>query len=252
MLFNLVTLFPELITNWIQSGLLKRALDAGIIDVRCLSPREFATDNHRSVDDTPYGGGSGMVMMPGPVAEAMDALDARPEARERAHRILLTPQGSRLDQSRVAELSKLSVMTLVCGRYQGIDERVCSLVDEEISLGDFVVNGGEIAAIALIEAVSRLVPGVLGNQDSCSGESHTEGLLAYPQYTRPNCFRGMDVPPILLSGNHAQIAKWRRVQALKRTRSRRPDLFKSYQKTNEEKHWLEESDRAEEQEETNP
>jgi tRNA (guanine37-N1)-methyltransferase len=247
-LFNLVTLFPELIINWIQSGLLKRALDAGIIDVRCLSPRQFATDNHRSVDDTPYGGGSGMVMMPGPIADAMDALDSGTATHQRAYRVLLTPQGSRLNQSKVADLAKHSAMTLVCGRYQGIDERIRSLVDEEISLGDFVVNGGEIAAIALIEAISRLLTGVLGNQDSCRDESYTEGLLEYPQYTRPSCFRGMGVPSILLSGNHAQIAKWRRVQALKRTRSRRPDLFESYEKTNEEKRWLEESDRNDKEE----
>lgn len=247
MIFNLVTLFPELITNWIQSGLVKRALDAGIIDVRCLSPREFATDNHRSVDDTPYGGGSGMVMMPGPIAEALDVLDSGTETQKRAYRILLTPQGPRLNQSKVAELAVRSAITLVCGRYQGVDERVRSLVHEEISIGDFVVNGGEIAAIALIEAVSRLIPGVLGNQDSCCGESHTDGLLEYPQYTRPSCFRGMEVPSILLSGNHSQIAKWRRVQALKRTRSRRPDLFARYPITDEERRWLQESDRDEQE-----
>ncbi|MBN1655750.1 MAG: tRNA (guanosine(37)-N1)-methyltransferase TrmD [Deltaproteobacteria bacterium] len=246
MRINVVTLFPELIAGWVQSGILKRARDSGIIAITCLSPREYATDIHRSVDDAPYGGGGGMVMMPGPIAQAMDEIDKSGESRQRAHRILLTPQGVPLNQTKVAELAKLPVITLVCGRYQGVDERVRRLVDEEISIGDFVVNGGEIAAISVIEAVSRLIPGVLGNQDSCCGESHTDGLLEYPQYTRPQRFRGMDVPSILLSGNHEQISKWRRIQALKRTRERRPDLFERYRQTEEESRWLRESERDEE------
>jgi tRNA (guanine37-N1)-methyltransferase len=241
--FKVITLFPELIEGWVKAGILGKALEAGTIQVSALSPREFTRDKYRTVDDAPYGGGSGMVMMPEPVAGAMDAYDAGAPADERAHRILLTPQGALFTQAHAARLAQKSGLMLVCGRYQGVDERIRSLVDEEISLGDFVLNGGEIAAIAVIEAVARLIPDVLGDADSRRDESHCEGLLQYPQYTRPRIYRGRQVPEVLLSGNHAEVAKWRRIQALKRTRRRRPDLFARYQLSEEERRQLDEDDR---------
>lgn len=242
MRFNVVTLFPELITSFIQVGLLGKAVASGIIQVKCRSPREFTTDVHHSVDDTPYGGGCGMVMMPGPVMEAVEALEAESPGLAPSHRVLLTPQGVPMTHERSESLQKRPVVTLVCGRYQGFDERIRCLVNEEISIGDFVLNGGEIAAIAIIESVSRLIPGVIGSQGSLQDESHSAGLLEYPQYTRPRCFRGYEVPDILLSGNHREIAKWRRMQALKRTYQRRPDLFSKVQLTDEEKGYLDVSD----------
>lgn len=240
MRFSVVTLFPELIEGWVKLGLLGKALEAGIVRVNALSPRQFAQDRYRTVDDAPYGGGSGMVMMPEPIAAAIDSLDAKVE---RSHRVLLTPQGAPFTQADAVRFTGKSALMLVCGRYQGVDERVRSLVDEEISLGDFVLNGGEVAAVAIIEATARLIAGVLGDADSRVDESHTDGMLQYPQYTRPRVFRDLEVPGVLLSGNHAQIAKWRRIQALKRTRDRRPDLFSGYALRDQERRWLaEESD----------
>jgi tRNA (guanine37-N1)-methyltransferase len=227
--YQVVTLFPELIDAAIGVGLLGKAVASGLVRVSCISPREFATDKHHSVDDTPYGGGSGMVMSVEPIAKALDALDAQQvgqgDAVPRAHRVLLTPQARAFDQACARRLAGLPALTLICGRYEGVDERVRSLVDEQISLGDFVLNGGEIAALAIIEATARLLPGVIGNQHSLVEESHAEGLLEYPHYTRPRVFREQAVPEVLLSGDHARIARWRRQQALARTRLLRPDLF---------------------------
>jgi tRNA (guanine37-N1)-methyltransferase len=227
MRYQVVTLFPELIEAAIGVGLLGKAVAAGRVSVTCLSPRRFATNKHLSVDDTPYGGGSGMVLSVEPIAKALDALDAEASERAepRAHRVLLTPQAAAFDQADARRLSALPSLTLICGRYEGFDDRVRGLVDEEISLGDFVLNGGEIAALAIIEATARLLPGVLGNEQSLIEESHASGLLEYPQYTRPRVFREQEVPAVLLSGDHARIARWRRQQALARTRSKRPDLF---------------------------
>jgi tRNA (guanine37-N1)-methyltransferase len=196
------------------------------------SPRDFGLGKHKSVDDTPYGGGSGMVMRVDVLVATMEALDADRgaegvENRAKARRILLTPQGRPFDQRAAARLAAEPALMLVCGRYEGFDERVRSFVDEEISLGDFVMTGGEVAAMAVIEATVRLLPGVLGNAESTHEESHgEEGLLEYPQYTRPADFRGQTVPDVLTSGNHAEIAKWRRAEALARTKLRRPDLIK--------------------------
>jgi tRNA (guanine37-N1)-methyltransferase len=239
MRFGVLTLFPELIEGWVKLGLLGKALEVGIIRVNALSPRQFAQDKYRTVDDAPYGGGSGMVMMPEPIAAAIDSLDA---AAERSHRVLLTPQGAPFTQADAKRFAHAPALMLVCGRYQGVDERVRSLVDEEISLGDFVLNGGEVAAVAIIEATARLIAGVLGDADSRLDESHTDGLLQYPQYTRPRVFRDLEVPGVLLSGNHAQIAKWRRLQALRRTLERRPDLFARYALRDNERRWLAEED----------
>lgn len=242
MRFVVITLFPELIEGWVKVGLLGKAIEAGIVQVSALSPREFTEDNHRTVDDAPFGGGAGMVMMPGPLADAMDAVDARSPGGEKAWRVLLTPQGEPLSQAGVERLAEKSALMLVCGRYEGVDERVRELVDEELSLGDFVLNGGEAAAIAVIEAAARLAPGMLGNADSRRDESHSQGLLQYPQYTRPRVFRGRAAPEVLLNGNHAEIEKWRRVQALKRTRERRRDLFARYELSEDERRWLREED----------
>lgn len=226
MRYRVVTLFPELIDAAIGVGLLGKAVAAGLVEVRCLSPRVFATNKHQSVDDAPYGGGSGMVLSVEPIAKALDALDAeRVEGEPRSHRLLLTPAAPRFDQAAARRLAALPSLTLICGRYEGFDARVHSLVDEHISLGDFVLNGGEIAALAIIEATARLLPGVIGNEHSLDEESHSAGLLEYPQYTRPRVFREHEVPPILLSGDHARIARWRRREALRRTRELRPDLF---------------------------
>ncbi|MGB5546784.1 MAG: tRNA (guanosine(37)-N1)-methyltransferase TrmD [Polyangiales bacterium] len=238
MRFEIVTLFPELF-DVLRSGLLAKAQDAGTISVQALTPREFTSDRHRTVDDSPYGGGSGMVLMPGPIAEALDHLD---EARggKPTHRVLLTPQGARFSQAHARRFSELDSLTLVCGRYEGLDDRIRGLVDEEISLGDFVLLGGEAAALAVIEATARLLPGVLGNDESASDESHADGLLEYPQYTRPEEFRGEKVPDVLRSGNHAAIARWRRKESLRRTLKRRPDLLKTAELSDEDRALLEE------------
>ncbi|NNE20682.1 MAG: tRNA (guanosine(37)-N1)-methyltransferase TrmD, partial [Myxococcales bacterium] len=195
MRIEIVTLFPE-IFDVLRAGLLGKAQDAGTVDVHAITPREFSTDRHRTVDDSPYGGGSGMVLMPGPIAEALDHLD---EARggQPTRRVLLTPQGTRFSQAHARRFSELGSLTLVCGRYEGFDERIRGLADEEVSLGDFVLLGGETAALAVIEATVRLLPGVLGNEASAGDESHADGLLEYPQYTRPEEFRGEKVPDIL-------------------------------------------------------
>jgi len=223
MRFEIVTLFPELF-DALDVGLLGKARADGKIEVVLSSPRDFATDRHRTVDDAPYGGGSGMVLMVGPIAAALEQLEAaRPP---RAHRVLMTPQGRPFTQADAARFATLPALCLVCGRYEGFDERVRSLVDEEVSLGDFVLLGGEVAALAVVEATARLLPGVIGNRDSTVEESHQEGLLEYPQYTRPPVFRDQGVPEALLSGNHAAIARWRRKEALRRTHARRPDLLR--------------------------
>jgi len=221
MRYQVVTLFPELVEAAINVGLLGKAVAAGVVQVTCISPRRFTTDRHQSVDDTPYGGGSGMVLSVEPIAKALEAL----EAEGPSHRVLLTPAAARFDQAAVRRLSALPSLTLVCGRYEGFDERVRGLVNEELSLGDFVLNGGEIAALAIIEATARLLPNVIGNSRSLDEESHAEGLLEYPQYTRPRSFRGQEVPAVLLSGDHGRIARWRRREALAKTRRMRPDLF---------------------------
>lgn len=238
MRLEIVTLFPELF-DVLNTGLLGKAREAGRIDVHTITPRRFATDRHRTVDDSPYGGGSGMVLMPGPIADALDHLDEERGGRI-SHRVLLTPQGARFTQAHARRFAELDSLTLVCGRYEGFDERIRGLVDEEVSLGDFVLLGGEVAALAVIEATARLLPQVLGNEQSADDESHAEGLLEYPQYTRPEVFRGERVPDILRSGNHASIARWRRKESLRRTLERRPDLLKTAELSEEDRELLEE------------
>ncbi|HJL15823.1 MAG TPA: tRNA (guanosine(37)-N1)-methyltransferase TrmD [Sandaracinaceae bacterium LLY-WYZ-13_1] len=240
MRYWVVTLFPELVERFAADGLLGKAQQAERVGVRAIDPRDFTTDRHRSVDDTPYGGGSGMVMMPGPLVAAMEDADAR-EAEAggaRPCRVLLTPQGDRFTQAHARALAERPALTLICGRYEGVDERARRRVDQELSLGDFVLMGGELAALAVIEATARLLPGVLGNPASVREESHAAGSLEYPQYTRPAEFRGEGVPDVLRSGNHAAIATWRRREAFARTLARRPDLLRARALSDEERAWL--------------
>ena len=218
-----LTVFPRMVAGPLAESLLGKAQEKGLLRARVVDIRDFAQGKHRVTDDVPYGGGAGMVMKPEPLVSAIEAARA---ASPGAHVVLLTPQGARFDQRKAEELARRKRLVLVCGRYEGVDERVLSFVDEELSLGDFILQGGEVAALAVIEAVARLVPGVLGNEESTRSESFAgEMLLEGPQYTRPPEFRGMAVPEPLLSGDHARIARWRRRQALLRTRERRPDLF---------------------------
>jgi tRNA (guanine37-N1)-methyltransferase len=221
--FEIVTLFPEMFASLLEASLLGKAIAAGRIRVLLTNPRDFTADRHRSVDDAPYGGGVGMVLRPEPLVEAIEAILA---TRGPAHRILFSPAGTPLRQARVRELSALPRLLLVCGRYEGIDERVRELaIDEELSVGDFVLTGGELAAMAVIDSVSRYVPGVLGEATSTDEESFSRDLLEYPQYTRPPEYRGLRVPDVLLSGNHAKIREFREAESLARTRARRPDLL---------------------------
>jgi tRNA (guanine37-N1)-methyltransferase len=227
---DVVTLFPEIFDGFLGGSFVGRAREGGQLSVRFRSPRDFGLGKHRSVDDSPYGGGSGMVMRVDVIVACMESLDADAPEGERAHRVLLTPQGRPFDQVKARELAARGSVMLVCGRYEGFDERIRAHVNEEVSLGDFVMTGGEVAAMAILDACVRLLPGVLGNEASTEEESHAPeiGLLEYPHYTRPAEFRGAAVPAVLAGGNHAEIAKWRRAQAEERTRARRPDLFERY------------------------
>ncbi|RYZ08892.1 MAG: tRNA (guanosine(37)-N1)-methyltransferase TrmD [Myxococcales bacterium] len=226
---GIVTLFPELFTQFFKTSLMGRATESGVVHIHYEDLRPHGLGKHRSVDDTPYGGGSGMVMRADCVVAAMDAAaTALGEDGVPAHRILLTPQGRRFTQVDARRLAEKPKLVLTCGRYEGFDERVRSFVDEELSLGDFVVTGGEVPAMCLLEAVIRLLPGVLGNGDSAREESFSEecgGLLEYPHYTRPVSFRGMDVPEVLRNGDHAKIKRWREEQAHARSAARRPELL---------------------------
>lgn len=222
MIFDILTLLPEACEPYLQASILGRAQKAGLIQVRLSNVREFAHDKHRTVDDAPYGGGNGMVMMPGPLVEAIESLPLEPPGPV----ILLSPQGRVFNQEIARELAMEKRLTLVCGRYEGIDERVRELkIDQELSLGDYVISGGEIAALAVVDAVSRLIPGVLGGELSAEADSFMDGLLEHPHYTRPPEFRDLAVPEVLLSGNHAAIDRWRRKESLRRTLKRRPDLL---------------------------
>jgi tRNA (guanine37-N1)-methyltransferase len=221
--FHLITLFPEMFDSPFASGIIARAVRGGLVKIETHDLREHGLGKYRQVDDEPYGGGSGMVMRPEPIAGAIDAVMAQ---RPGLRRILLTPQGELLQQSVAADLARHeSGLLLIAGRYEGVDERVREMVDQEISIGDYVLSGGELAAMVVIETVTRLLPGVLGNQASLEEESFGSGLLEYPQYTRPEVFRESAVPAVLLSGDHEKIRRWRREQALERTRKRRPDLL---------------------------
>ena len=224
MRIDILTLFPEMFESPLSHSILKRAQDAGIVDIVLANIRDFATDNYKKVDDKPYGGGPGMVMTPGPVFDCFEYVEKL--SPEKGRVILLTPQGQKFDQAKATELSKEKRLILIAGRYEGFDERIrIGLGADQISIGDYVLSGGELPAMVIIDAVVRLLAGALGDQDSPKDETFSEGLLEYPQYTRPEVFRGMKVPDVLLSGDHAKIAQWRRRQALERTKKRRPDLL---------------------------
>jgi tRNA (guanine37-N1)-methyltransferase len=234
-----LTIFPEIFDSFIGCSLIGKSISSGSIRIDRIDIRSHAADAHRSVDDAPYGGGAGMVMMPGPV---IGALRTAPPG----HRVMLTPQGEPLTQKTARELASHETLVLVCGRYEGFDERIRGHVDREVSLGDFVLHGGEVAAMAVIESVVRLGTDFLGNPDSVLEESFSEGLLEYPQYTRPSEFEGLAVPKVLLGGNHERIGRWRRAQRLVRTKRRRPDLLASLDLDEEERLLLEEAEGEEE------
>ena len=225
MRIDILTLFPDMFESPLSCSILKRAQDNGLVEIALTDIRDFATDNYRKVDDKPYGGGPGMVMMPGPVFECFEHV--RKLSPEKGRVILLTPQGQKFNQAKARQLNAEKRLILIAGKYEGFDERIrTSLGAEQISIGDYVLSGGELAAMVIIDAVVRLLAGALGDEESAKDDSFSEGLLEYPQYTRPEVFRGMKVPEILLSGDHAKITEWRRRQALERTKKWRPDLLK--------------------------
>ena len=232
MIVEVITIFPEMFSSVLAASVLGKAIQKGTLTVHLTDPREFTEDKHRSVDDAPYGGGAGMVMRPEPLVAAVEKVVAE---RGPARKIALCPTGAPLTQATVVRLAKEPHLVLLCGRYEGFDDRIRGFVDEELSLGDFVLTGGELGAMVVIDAVARRLPGVLGNAASPVDESHEAGALEYPQYTRPPSFRGVPVPETLLSGNHERIRRWRRLQALERTRTRRPDLFARLQLSDEDR-----------------
>ncbi|MFA7535047.1 MAG: tRNA (guanosine(37)-N1)-methyltransferase TrmD [Desulfuromonadales bacterium] len=237
MLFEILTLFPGMFDSPFADSILGKAVDRGLIRIATHNLRDWAEGRHQVTDDAPYGGGDGMVMKPEPVARALAALKQQPPAPKV---LLLTPQGAPFRQEHARSLAGEKRLLFVCGRYEGFDERIRSLVDAEYSLGDFVLTGGELAAMVMIDAVARLLPGVLGSSGSAEADSFADGLLEHPHYTRPMEFAGMRVPEVLLSGNHAEIARWRRRQQLQRTLQRRPDLLGRVTLSEEDRRLLEE------------
>lgn len=219
---DILTLFPDMFPGFMGESMIRIAREKGLLEIHLTNIRDYATGRHQKVDDTPFGGGPGMVMKIPPVAECLDAV--REMDRRRGPVILMTPQGRPFRQAVARELAACERIILLCGHYEGVDERIRSLCDDEIAIGDYVLTGGELPAMVVTDAVARLLPGVLGDETSPHDESFAQGLLEYPQYTRPREFRGMTVPEILLSGNHAQIEKWRREESRRRTLERRPDL----------------------------
>ena len=242
MKFDILTLFPGMFEGPFAESIIKRAVEKGLVEIALHNIRDFALDRHRTADDYPYGGGAGMVMKVEPVAACIErVLCDRPAARV----ILTTPQGRPFSQAVAEELAREKELLIICGRYEGVDERVRELfVDDEISLGDFILTGGEIAAMVLVDAVCRLIPGVLGSDESATGDSFSDGLLEYPQYTRPAEFKGCSVPDVLLSGNHREIELWRRREALKRTLLKRPDLLAAAHLSENDRKYLQELEQA--------
>lgn len=237
MIFDILTLFPDMFRSPLEGSILGKAREEGLITVNLYNIRDYAHGKHRVTDDEPYGGGTGMIMKPEPIIRGITAIRSdHPEA----YVILMTPQGAPVRQEVVKRLAQLSHICLVCGRYEGVDERVRAVVDEEISIGDYVLSGGEAAALVMIEAVSRLTPGVLGDEGASEDDSFSRGLLEYPQYTRPRSFEGREVPAILLSGDHQSIEQWRKREALRRTWERRPDLLARAELSDEDQEILDE------------
>lgn len=238
MKFDILTLFPDMFFSPFRESILSKAVERGLLEIRTVNIRDFSLDKHQVVDDTPYGGGQGMVMKVEPIARAIESIKSQNLS---APVIYLTPQGKPFNQDLARRLSTQPHLILLCGRYEGVDERVRELfIDEEISIGDYVLTGGELAAMVLIDAVSRFIPGVLGSDRSAEDDSFFNSLLEYPQYTRPSDFRGKGVPEVLLSGNHSAISIWRKKEALRRTAMRRPDLLAKANLSDEDKKLLEE------------
>lgn len=224
MRFDVITLFPEMFEALTESGVSRRAIQSELYTLKTWNPRQFTLDKHKTVDDRPYGGGPGMVMMYQPLKDTLSAIEG--ELQAKPHVVYLSPQGQPLTQQKVADLTQYDNITLLCGRYEGVDERlITSSVDEEISIGDFVVSGGELPAMMLMDAVIRLIPGALGHSQSAEQDSFSDGLLDCPHYTRPEVVDGMSVPSVLMEGNHAKIDAWRQAQKLARTQQRRPDIL---------------------------
>lgn len=236
--FHILTLFPEMVMDGLNTSITGRAMEKGVISIRAVNIRDYSHDKHHHVDDAPYGGGAGMVMQPGPVVEAYEALCARLGKRPRV--IYMTPQGKVFNQKIARELAKEEDLVFLCGHYEGIDERALELIcTDYLSAGDYVLTGGELPAMVMIDCISRLVPGVLNNEVSAEEESFHDNLLEYPQYTRPEIFRDMQVPPILLTGHHKNIEEWRRRQSIIRTLERRPDLLEEAELSKKEQEFLE-------------
>ncbi|MBR2737429.1 MAG: tRNA (guanosine(37)-N1)-methyltransferase TrmD [Lachnospiraceae bacterium] len=237
MKITVLTLFPDMVAQALHTSIVGRAMDAGILEIRTVDIRDYAENKHNSVDDYPYGGGAGMVMQAGPVVRAVRAAKTELPAGTRV--VYTSPQGSVFTQETAKRLASEESLIILCGHYEGIDERALELtVDEEISIGDYVLTGGELPAMVMIDAVARLLPGVLHNDTSAETESHQESLLEYPQYSRPREFEGLEVPEVLLSGDHAKVDAWRREQSLLRTREKRPDLLEKAELTEKEKKFL--------------
>ncbi|MCX7965230.1 MAG: tRNA (guanosine(37)-N1)-methyltransferase TrmD [Syntrophorhabdaceae bacterium] len=237
MIFTVLTLFPAIFESPLNESILKKARENNLISFNIVNIRDFANDVHKTCDDTPYGGGPGMIMKVEPIYNAMMHIE---KTFGKPYYILLTPQGRLFNQRDAKRLSRKNHLCLICGRYEGIDERITNFVDEEISIGDYILSGGEIPALVLIDSISRYIPGVLGNKDSILHESHEDNLLEYPQYTRPEVFMDMAVPKVLLSGNHEEIRKWRRKESIKKTIIRRPDLMERFKPDKEDELFIRE------------
>ncbi len=227
MIFNIMTLFPDMVENYFQYSILKRAVDAGIIEIQTTNPRDYTENKHKKVDDIPYGGGAGMVLMAQPYVDAYESIEKSPKSLT----IMLSPQGKPLTDEMVNEFAKFEQIILMCGHYEGFDERIRDIIKPvEVSIGDFVLTGGELPALCLIDAVSRKIEGTLGKIESADEDSFSNGLLEYPHYTRPREYRGLKVPDVLLNGNHKEINEFRLKQSIERTKNRRPDLYEKFNK----------------------
>lgn len=232
--FHILTLFPEMVIDGLNTSIIGRAIEAGLLEINAVNIRDYSTNKHMKVDDYPYGGGAGLVMQPEPVYRAYE--DLTKDMKKKPRVVYLTPQGTTFHQEMAKELAKEEELVFLCGHYEGIDERVLEeIVTDYVSIGDYVLTGGELPAMVMIDSISRLVPGVLHNDDSTGDESFENGLLEYPQYTRPPVFLDKEVPEVLLSGHHENIRKWRHEQSVKRTKERRPDLWEAYEKEMKEK-----------------
>lgn len=239
MQIDILTLFPEMFDSPFNYSMVKRAIEGDFVSIQPISFRQYGFGKHQVVDDTPYGGGAGMLLKPEPIFEAMAEINKKqPETKKRI--ILMDPAGKPFDQAMAEDFSKEEHLVFICGHYEGYDERIRSLVTDEVSLGDYVLTGGELAAMVMIDATVRLIPGVVGNKSSIIEDSHSTGLLEHPHYTRPASYQGMDVPDVLMSGNHGLIEEWRHKESLRRTFERRPDLIEGLELTAQEKEWLSE------------